>query len=216
MVEVKQLVFSYPQSDFSVEVESFSLSTGESVALVGPSGCGKTTFLELLAGIQKASSGEILIDETELSDLVNLEAVRLSDIGLVFQEFELIPYLTVRENIELPFLIGLKGLVKGRSDELAHRLEIANLLNCFPKKISQGERQRAAICRALIAQPKLILADEPTGNLDPQRKKEALNLLLQQAKQEGCAVIVATHDYDLLDRFDRVVSFQDLNGKGKE
>ncbi len=213
MLEVRHLAFSYPGSQFSVEIEHLSLAAGESVALVGPSGCGKTTFLELIAGIRQMKSGSIQIDGVDLSDITNLESFRLNSIGLVFQEFELIPYLTVRENIELPYLIGGERQESGRANALAERLEITHLLKRLPRRISQGERQRVAICRALMAQPKLILADEPTGNLDPLRKKEVLSLLLEQSKQEKCAVIVVTHDSDVLEEFDRVITFADLSGK---
>ena len=213
MLEVRHLAFSYPGSQFSVEIEHLSLAAGESVALVGPSGCGKTTFLELIAGIRQMKSGSIQIDGVDLSDITNLESFRLNSIGLVFQEFELIPYLTVRENIELPYLIGGERQESGRANALAERLEITHLLKRLPRRISQGERQRVAISRALMAQPKLILADEPTGNLDPLRKKEVLSLLLEQSKQEKCAVIVVTHDSDVLEEFDRVITFADLSGK---
>ncbi len=205
--------FSYGDEGFRLFVPKFDLSSGERVALIGPSGSGKTTFLHLLAGILVPREGLVRVGEKELSRLDDFtrRAFRISKLGLVFQDFRLIEYLNARENMLLPYRLGaelrLKESVLDRMRILAERLRVSGLLDSPVKRLSQGERQRVAIGRALLFRPGMILADEPTGNLDPSDKQRIMDLLFDQALELEATLIVVTHDHALLDRFDRVVDF---------
>lgn len=224
MVLVEDLEFRYPQSDFGLRIERFEAVGGHCTAIVGPSGCGKTTFLNLLAGILSPISGRVRVDETEVSALgaSAAAAYRLGSIGLVFQEFELVEHLTVGDNILLPHHLGLarnrceRHALEERARKLAEQTGIGGYWKRHPERLSQGERQRVAICRALSIDPKVILADEPTGNLDPRNKRKALELMMGFARRDGRALLVATHDLQLLDAFDEVVEFEQLNLYGRE
>jgi len=213
-LEINHLEFRYRRGDFALRIERFEVGVGEAVALVGASGCGKTTFLHLCAGVLAADSGNVRVTGEDLGNLpaARRAAFRLERIGLVFQEFELVEHLSVRENILLPRHLGWRGEeLRERAEDLARATGIADRLAAGPQLLSQGERQRVAICRALATAPRLLLADEPTGSLDPANKRAALELLLGQARERECAVVVATHDHDLLTAFDRVVTFGELN-----
>lgn len=211
MIEIEHLDFRYPTSNFRLNIESLSIPEGEKVAFVGPSGSGKTTILHLVAGIYSSQRGVIRVGEVSVDALGEAARrdFRASRIGLVFQDFELVEYLNVRENIALPYLINgrlqLTSQVWQAADELAGSMGLAPMLHRCVGKLSHGERQRVAICRALLPGPKLILADEPTGNLDPGNKNRILEILLERAKETNATLIVVTHDHGLLDRFDRVV-----------
>ena len=213
ILELRDITFSYPQSTFTLRLERFEAAEGEAVAIVGPSGCGKTTLLQLAAGILTPQSGNVTVGAQSLTKKSAPERVsfRLRHIGLVFQEFELVEHLTVRDNILLPLHLGLRDQeIHTRCEEMATLTGIARHLPRSARKLSQGERQRVAICRALVIAPQLILADEPTGNLDPANKRAALDLLIDQSRQNRSALVVATHDHDLLPAFDRVIDFSDL------
>lgn len=213
ILELRDITFSYPQATFTLRLKYFEAAVGEAVAIVGPSGCGKTTLLQLAAGILTPQSGNVIVGGQSLTGKSASEraSFRLHHIGLVFQEFELVEHLTVRDNILLPLHLGLRDQeIRVRCEEMATLTGIAHHLPRSPRKLSQGERQRVAICRALVIAPQLILADEPTGNLDPANKRAALELLIAQARQNRAALVVATHDHDLLPAFDRVFDFSDL------
>lgn len=203
---------------FQLSVDAFSLAAGERVALIGPSGCGKTTLLHLIAGILRADAGriEVLGQRVDQMDEGARRAFRIGKLGLIFQEFELLDYLTARENLLLPFRLHphppSRELAIARAEELGERLGIASLLDRRPARLSQGERQRVAVGRALAVAPGLVLGDEPTGNLDPENARRSLDLLAEQAEADGAAVLVVTHDHGLLDRFDRVVELNSLAG----
>jgi putative ABC transport system ATP-binding protein len=216
LITVNQLHFRYPQGGFHLGVPRLEVADGERVAIVGASGSGKSTLLELLAGIRVPASGSVTVAGQELSALPEpaRRAFRIRRIGLIFQAFELLEYLTVRDNLLLPFRLG-PGLGSGdaagdRLRTLAVETGIGERLDRLPAELSQGERQRAAICRALIAAPDLILADEPTGNLDPANKQRVLTLLLEQVEGRGATLVMVTHDHDLLAPFDRVVDMRDF------
>ena len=217
MIELRKLQFHYPQSSFSLQLDHTRVESGERVALIGPSGCGKTTLLNLLAGVLLPDSGSVdLAGEsmTALSDAQRRD-FRIRRLGLVFQNFELLEYLNVRDNILLSLRIG-RGLsvtadMQQRVEILAERLGIADKLDRHPGQLSQGERQRVAVARALLLEPPIILADEPTGNLDPANKFVVLDLLLDYAREHGATLLAVTHDHDLLDRFERVMDFKDIN-----
>ena len=221
MLHLTDIRFRYSDTDFALRVPELHVTPGEAVALIGPSGSGKTTLLHLVAGIQQPASGRIRVGGVEIPALSEGErrAFRVGRIGLVFQEFELLDYLSIRDNILLPYRIheslGLSPEVRDRAEALARGLGIADKLDRLPQSLSQGERQRAAVCRALITAPPLLLADEPTGSLDPSNKDRVMDALLQIVSETGTTVLAATHDHSLLPRFDRVLDvegFQDHEG----
>ena len=216
MIQVQQMKFRYGQQGFSLLVREMEVSRGEKLAIVGPSGSGKTTFLDLVAGIQLPESGTIRVGDMDLSRLgeKSRRDFRSSKMGLVFQEFELLEYLSVADNIRLPFLINRslsrRSLDSDTVTQLAEQVGIGDKLHRRPHQLSQGERQRVAICRALVHQPELLLADEPTGNLDPANKNRIMDLLLDQAEKLSSTLIVVTHDQALLGRFDRTIDVSEF------
>ncbi len=217
MIRVRQLSFRYPGSTFELGVEALEVEPGERIALIGPSGSGKTTLLNLLAGIDTPARGVVEMNGTDLTALGDAErrAFRLQHVGLVFQAFELLDYLSVLDNILLPLRIGAGRRVsaadRSRAAGLAADVGIGDKLGRHPQHLSQGERQRLAVCRALLLDPCVLLADEPTGNLDPENKQLVVTLLLERAIAENAALVMVTHDRAFLDRFDRVLDFAELN-----
>ncbi len=213
MIELRELQFEYGEGDFALHIPELDVPTGETVAIVGPSGSGKTTLLNLIAGILRPLSGHVVVLETDLGTLNDggLRNYRIARMGLVFQEFELLEYLNVLDNILLPYRVNgvlkLAKEIRARAETLAEQVGITDKLTRFPDLLSQGERQRVAICRALITQPRLLLADEPTGNLDPGNKGRVLDILLNFAREQGATLITVTHDHALIPRFDRVIDF---------
>ncbi len=216
MLEVNDIEFSYPHSTYRLRVERFTCEPGQATAILGPSGCGKTTFLHLVAGIIHPDAGSISVDGVDISSLGKAAGAtfRLSRIGLIFQEFELVEHLTVGDNILLPLYLGLTSdhsTIESEARSLAEQTGINAYWDKLPDNLSHGERQRVAICRALSTDPRLILADEPTGNLDPANKRRVIDLMTACARERGQALVVATHDTDLLKSFDEVIQFEELN-----
>ena len=213
MVRIENLRFGYGADGFRLRIPEFSLADDERVAVVGPSGSGKTTLLNLIAGILTPEAGRIDVAGTEVSGLSDAERrrFRASRIGFVFQDFALLDYLSARQNIYYPYRITpalvLDDAARDRAERLATACGIGDKLDRHPSALSQGEQQRVAICRALVTQPKLILSDEATGNLDPDSKARILDLLFEQASEAGAAVLAVTHDHELLPRFERVLDF---------
>ncbi len=213
MIVVDDVRFSYPNSTFQLAIPELTLQPEETLAVVGPSGSGKTTLLNLIAGLLVPQSGRITVGEQEVTELgdAGRRSFRASQIGFVFQDFALLDYLSAFENILYPFRITphlkLEGAVRQRAKDLAAACGIAEKLNRRPNALSQGEQQRVAICRSLIASPSLILADEATGNLDPANKSLILDLLFERTRETGAALLAVTHDHELLPRFDRVIDF---------
>lgn len=211
MIQMQQLQFSYPNSPFQLNISDLEIKESEKLAVIGPSGCGKTTLLNLISGILTPDQGTLTSCGINLKTLNDSQrrAYRISKIGFVFQEFELIDYLNVRENILLPYFINqtlqLNEGIHARLQELAESMQIDQYLNSRIDRISQGERQRVAICRALLPQPQIILADEPTGNLDPANKRLIRDLLIEHATRTKAVLIMVTHDDSLLDQFDRTI-----------
>jgi putative ABC transport system ATP-binding protein len=215
-ISLNQLEFQYPRSDFRLVIEQCSIPAGKKVAIVGPSGSGKTTLLNLMAGIHVPDKGQIHLGETPLSEMPDAERrnFRISQIGMVFQQFELVDYLTTMENILLPFAINQSmqqsAEIREYADSLADQMGLGDKRKRLPSRLSQGEQQRVAICRALVTRPKLIFADEPTGNLDPRNKKKILDILFHVNQEQGQTLIVVTHDMQILDGFEQVIDFQDF------
>ena len=213
MVRIEDIAFGYGAGDFQLHVPEMVLGQGERLAIVGPSGSGKTTLLNLIAGILTPDRGQITVDGTQVTALGDAarRRFRASHIGFVFQDFALLDYLTARQNILYPYRITpalrLDEDARARAEALAQACGIADKLDRHPTALSQGEQQRVAICRALVTQPRLILSDEATGNLDPDSKARILELLFEQARLAGAAVLAVTHDHELLPRFERVLDF---------
>ncbi len=217
MIELTDVYFSYPEGEFSLRVPQLCIEDGETVAVIGPSGSGKTTLLHLITGIATPQTGKVVTHGVEVSGLDDpgRRDFRVRRLGLVFQEFELLEYLSVLDNILLPYRIHpglrLERTVRDRAAELAAGMGIGDWLGRYPRSLSQGERQRVAVCRALVTGPRLLLADEPTGNLDPANKDRVLDLLFEVAEAEEATLLVVTHDHDLLGRFGRVIDFRDFH-----
>lgn len=216
MIAISKLEFSYSRGKFFLDIPEFSINKHEKVAVIGPSGTGKTTLLNLIAGIIVPNRGSIRINDTFIDQLTDGQRrqFRITQLGFVFQDFELLDYLNVYDNILHPFRITkalqLDPTVRQRARILAAEMGIGDKLKQRATDLSQGEKQRAAICRALLPQPGLILADEATGNLDPENKTRILDLLFRAVKEHDTTLLAVTHDHELLKRFDRVVDFSDF------
>jgi putative ABC transport system ATP-binding protein len=216
MITISSIRFSYNQNGFCLNIPQLSVQKGEKVAVIGPSGSGKTTLLNLIAGILTTEQGSITVGQNKVntfSDSARRD-FRITNIGFVFQDFELLDYLNILDNILHPFRITkaltLDTQIRQRATKLSQQMGIDNKLKHFPDDLSQGEKQRAAICRALLPCPKLILADEATGNLDPANKKRILDLLFQCVDEHDATLLAVTHDHELLPHFDRTINFNDF------
>lgn len=213
MIRICDLEFLYPQGDFTLHVPELTIEPGTRTAIIGPSGCGKTTLLGLIAGILMPVSGRVLIGDTDMTMLGDAarRAFRIRRIGLVFQEFELLEHLNVLDNILLPCRISpalrLDRAVRDRAVQLAGEVGIGDKLRRYVRRLSQGERQRVAVCRALLTGPDLLLCDEPTGNLDGANKQHVLDILNDYVARCGATLVTVTHDREILGRFDRIVDF---------
>jgi len=216
MLAIKDLKFQYPTGNFSLCISEFAVNNGEKVAVIGPSGTGKTTLLNLIAGITSPLSGAINVGDTPIHTLndAGRRRFRITTIGFVFQDFELLDYLDVLDNIFHPYRITdaliLDKSVRERAQSLAEAMGIGDKLKRPSNDLSQGEKQRAAICRALLPQPKLILADEATGNLDPDNKDRILDLLFRAVDEHKATLLAVTHDHELLKKFDRIIDFNEF------
>ncbi len=222
MIDIRFLDFRYPTGDFRLEIPDFQVSRSEKVAVIGPSGSGKTTLLNLAAGILVPAEGSVTVDGVGVSGLPDSgrRDFRITRIGFVFQDFELLDYLSVMNNILHPYRITgalkLTGDVHARAAALAGQMGIERYLGRRPGDLAQGERQRAAICRALLPAPKVILADEATGNLDPKNKDRILDLLFEAVDEYKATLLAVTHDHELLKKFDRVVDFAGFQPGGEK
>jgi putative ABC transport system ATP-binding protein len=186
------------------------IEAGSSVAIVGPSGCGKSTLLGLLGGLEKPSTGRIWLDDVEISSLPEADRARIrrESIGFVFQSYDLLPFLTAQENVEFQqALTGGNG--DDRSTALIKRLGLEEHSTKLPDQLSGGQRQRVGIARALAHEPRLILGDEPTGELDSETSSSVLDLMLEAQKLTGATLIIVTHDVDVAARLGRVVALRD-------
>lgn len=219
MISIRSLHFRYPQDSFQLAIDDLEIEAGETVGIIGPSGAGKSTFLNLIAGLLKPARGTISVDDQQVNALSDAAArrYRASHLGFVFQDFGLLDYLTAQRNILYPYHVSsalrFTSEVKERFAYLTGKAGISELLTRRPGALSQGEKQRVAICRALLHSPKLILADEATGNLDPRNKAIVLDLIQEVAAESGATLVAVTHDHDLLPRFQRVIDFKDFGGR---
>ena len=216
LLSIRGLVKSYP-SEWGglvdvVNVIAFELQPGEQVLLQGESGSGKSTLLNLIAGIVVADSGEILLSGENVSSLSESarDTHRARSLGYVFQDFNLLNGYSCLENVELGMSFG-EGADRDYALQLLARVGLANRQNYRPDQLSQGQKQRVAIARALANRPKLVLADEPTGNLDPTNAAIALELIQSLCRENGAALLFVSHDSQLLSKFGRVIDLAELN-----
>ena len=190
---------------------SFTVNKGEFVAIVGPSGSGKSTLLHILGGVDKPTSGHVYVEGTDVFSLNenNLAIFRRRQVGLIYQFYNLIPILNVKENISLPVLLDGKEPDEKYLQELIETLGLENRVNHLPNELSGGQQQRVSIGRALIYHPSLLLADEPTGNLDSKSSHEIMGLLEISNKRYGQTIIMITHDENLAMHADRIITIED-------
>lgn len=217
MISLQSIHYGYPNSDFRLDIDSLTIESGKKTAVIGPSGFGKTTMLNLIAGIIPPPAGEIIIENTRINHLNDRERrdYRVKEIGFVFQDFKLLTYLNVLDNIVLPYRINrtlkIGSNTKKRAASVAKSLGIEDKLSQYPAKLSHGERQRVAICRALLNNPSVLLADEPTGNSDPDNKTHIMDILFDYVEENKATLVTVTHDYELLKGFDKIIDFKKLN-----
>lgn len=215
MIEVSHLTKTIQNGSSRVEIlrdVSFAVPAGQFLAIMGASGSGKSTLLGLLAGLDDATSGTVVlggVDITKLSE-DKLARIRGTRIGFVFQSYQLVPTLTARENVLLPAeLAGLRGDIESRADELLDRVGLSHRGHHYPVQLSGGEQQRVALARAFITRPPVLMADEPTGNLDTANGTHVLDLLLRLNREEGATLVLVTHDPQVAARADRVITLRD-------
>jgi putative ABC transport system ATP-binding protein len=216
IIEAKQLTRVYGTGESAVlalDHVDLAVAPGEFAAIMGPSGCGKSTLLHLLGGLDKPTSGSVLFEDMDLGQLddTKLTEVRRRRMGFVFQFFNLIPVLSATENAALPLVLDGEpaGKAGGRADEWLRRFGLGERLKNRPDQMSGGQQQRVAMARALVAEPALILADEPTGNLDSKSAEEIAELLKQVASEYGRSVVMVTHDARTASHADRVLLMKD-------
>ena len=216
ILQIDDLKFWYTGKEFQLEISNLKINKGSKVAILGKSGSGKTTLAHLISGILKPQSGLIRFMGQNISNLSDRErrAYRIKNIGFIFQEFELIEYLSVLDNLILPYKLNkslsLNEETINRAKAIAGRIEIENKLHKYPNQLSGGERQRLATARALITSPSLVIADEPTGNLDTQTANKVLNEIINQSSKSNSTLLMITHDPRLLESFDQVIDLNKL------
>ena len=216
LAEVAGLKKSFVAPDGStlkvIDVQNFSVDEKAQAGIRGRSGMGKTTFLHLLAGILKPDSGSIRLDGVEISALEEAERdrIRASKIGYIFQTFNLLPAFTCLENVLLGMAFG-PGPDRHHAEALLRRVGLGDRLHYRPRQLSTGQQQRVAVARALANRPRLVLADEPTGNLDAAHAQEAIDLIRETCREHNAALLLVSHDREVLQRFDAVVEFDTLN-----
>ena len=214
MVRLDDLSMHYSMGGQQVAVlqeVTMSVARGERVAIVGPSGCGKTTLLLLLAGLERPSAGSIALDGLTLADMDRnaLADLRRDHIGIVFQSFHLLPSLSALDNVALPLEIAGIAHAHEQAAAMLSRVGLSNRASHHPGQLSGGEQQRVAIARALVHEPKLLLADEPTGNLDEHTGARVADLLFELSDDDDTTMLLVTHDLDFAHRCDRVLRLHD-------
>lgn len=214
ILEVKNLSKIYGKGDTlvkAVDDVSFTVEQGEFVAIIGPSGSGKSTLLHIIGGVDTPTTGNVIVDGTDITKLKEspLSIFRRRQIGLVYQFYNLIPILTVEENLTLPLLLDGRKPNKEQIDYLVSNLGLSDRLKHLPNQLSGGQQQRVSIGRALANNPALLLADEPTGNLDSENSKEIVALLRKFNREHNQTVIMITHDERIAQSADRIIAIED-------
>ena len=214
ILEIKNLTKSYGKGETKVKAVddiSFAVEKGEFVSIIGASGSGKSTLMHLIGGVDKKDSGKIIINGEDISKLNidKLAIFRRRNIGIVYQFYNLIPTLTAEENITVPVLLDKKSVDQDHLEKLLDILKLKKRRNNLPNQLSGGEQQRVSIGRALIANPAILLADEPTGNLDSKNSDEIMRLLKSYNKEFGQTIVMITHNPDLAKLTDRIITMAD-------
>jgi len=189
---------------------NFSLETGSTTAIVGPSGSGKTTLLGLCAGLDRASNGQVILNQTTLNDLSEneLAAIRNQYVGFIFQNFQLLPTLTALENVMVPMELRGEKQVRQRALDLLEKVRLSDRGHHYPSQLSGGEQQRVSLARAFANTPKILFADEPTGNLDAETSERIISLLFDLNRDAGTTLVIVTHDLDLAAQTDRIIKLK--------
>lgn len=214
ILEILNLGKIYGKKETSVNAlkdANLKINKGEFVAIIGPSGSGKSTFLHLVGGLERPSSGTIKVDGKDICCLSDkrLAKYRRQKVGFVFQQYNLIPVLNVKENIELPLKLDNKKVDEEYIEDIINLLGLSERKNHLPNQLSGGQQQRVAIARALSAKPSIILADEPTGNLDSKTTEEVMDLLKNSIKKYNQTLIIITHNENIARKADRIISIID-------
>ncbi|MGN0684314.1 MAG: ABC transporter ATP-binding protein [Oscillospiraceae bacterium] len=214
MIRTENLCKTYGKGEGAVTAlrnAPLEIKYGELVAIIGKSGSGKTTLLNLLGGLDKATSGKVFYNDIEITSLNDekLADFRLNHIGFVFQFFDLLPELTAAENILLPARLAKKSAENYR--EIVENLGLSERVNHYPAQLSGGQQQRAAIARALINEPEILLCDEPTGNLDERSGNEVMELLLKMNREQGRTILIVTHNPEIAKQCGRIIEISDGN-----
>ena len=214
LLELQDIYLNYKTENSLVEVikgVNLKINSGENVAVVGKSGSGKTSLIMLIAGLEKVTSGKIIFEDQDISPYSEdeLADLRKRKIGIVFQSFYLIPNYTALENVSLVLEINKIENAQKKSAELLDQFGLKDRLNHFPSQLSGGEQQRVAIARSIILSPKLILADEPSGNLDSENSKIIIQLLFKYSKQNNSSLILVTHDQSIAKECDKIIEIKD-------
>ena len=216
-LEITDLTKSFPQPDGGsiqvLDIPKLVVNEGEQVALIGQSGGGKTTLLHLIAGLLSADGGSISVDGINLTKLSEQgrDRFRAHSIGYVFQTFNLLPAFTALENVRLGMTFGAGKADNQRARELLNRVGLSERENYRPGQLSVGQQQRVAIARAMAAKPRLLLADEPTANIDPKSAESVLDLIVESCKNENIALLMVTHDMQIASRFGRTDRLDEIN-----
>lgn len=217
MLKLEHIEKAYTQPDGSrvpiLDIQEFNIDAGEQVVLIGPSGCGKTTMLHTIAGITKPDSGKVIVDGIELTSFSEAarDRIRANKLGYVFQTFNLLPGFSAYENVLLGMSFAKGKASSARAKSLLEKIGLGHRLNNKPHQLSVGEQQRVAIARALANRPALLLADEPTANVDPGNQKQIIDLIIDSCREENVALLMVTHSMEVAGRFDRVVKLEELN-----
>lgn len=214
MVKVENLSKSYGSGDIKIDALkdiNITIKHGEFVAIVGSSGSGKSTLLHLLGGVDKPTSGKVIVDDVDIYSLSEKELAifRRRKVGFIFQFYNLIPVLTAEENMQLPVLLDEKKVAKDYFEELVEMLGLSDRINHLPNQLSGGQQQRVSIGRALCYRPSIMLADEPTGNLDSKNSKEIVELLKLSVRKYKQTLILVTHDLNIASQADRILTIED-------
>ncbi|MBU3196609.1 ABC transporter ATP-binding protein [Clostridium algidicarnis] len=221
LVKVVNICKSYGKDQTRVDALkniNLTINKGEFIAIVGPSGSGKSTLLHLLGGVDKPTSGKILLGGVDMYSLKEKELaiLRRRKVGFIFQFYNLIPVLTAKENLEIPVLLDGKKVDKRYTEELLDILDMKERRNHLPSQLSGGQQQRVSIGRALSNKPSIVLADEPTGNLDSKNSKEIIELLRYSAKKYNQTLVLITHDLNIAKMANRIITIEDGEIKGDE